>query len=249
MASCAIIPARGGSKGVPGKNIRPLCGHPMIAFSIVAALSCNEIERVIVSTDSDEIAGIAKIYGAEVPFMRPAELSGDMSPALDYVLHAFKKMEDADSYRPDLMVILLPTTPLREAQLIDQAITSLQDMPIATGLRSVHELAEPPQKMMAIKDGFLTGFFSDDPRPEYFNLPRQAFPTAYHPNGYVEIVRRDTLLDEGTLYGPRILGAITPFSVEIDAPEDFDYLEYVVDHYPHPLIEKLGSAKKSAGQT
>jgi CMP-N,N'-diacetyllegionaminic acid synthase len=103
--------------------------------------------------------------------------------------------------------------------------------------------------MMAIKDGFLTGFFPDDPRPEYFNLPRQAFPTAYHPNGYVEIVRRDTLLDEGTLYGPRILGAITPFSVEIDAPEDFDYLEYVTDRYPHPLIEKLGSAKESVDQT
>ena len=249
MASCAIIPARGGSKGVPGKNIRPLCGHPMIAFSIVAALSCNEIERVIVSTDSDEIARIAKTYGAEVPFMRPTELSGDMSPAIDYVLHAFKKIEEADSYRPDLMVMLLPTTPLREAQLIDQAITLLQNSPNATGLRSVHELSEPPQKMMNIVDGYLTGFFPDDPRPEYFNLPRQVFPTAYHPNGYVEIVRRDTLLNEGTLYGSRILGTITPFSVEIDALEDFDYLEYVAARYPHPLIEKLGPIKETAGQT
>ena len=125
MANCAIIPARGGSKGVPGKNIRPMCGHPMIAFSIVVALSCKEIERVIVSTDSVEIAGIAKKYGAEVPFIRPPELSGDMSPAIDYVSHAFKQLEKADNYRPDMMVMLLPTTPLREAQLIDQAIASL----------------------------------------------------------------------------------------------------------------------------
>jgi CMP-N,N'-diacetyllegionaminic acid synthase len=248
MANCAIIPARGGSKGVPGKNIRPMCGHPMIAFSIVVALSCKEIERVIVSTDSVEIAGIAKKYGAEVPFIRPPELSGDMSPAIDYVSHAFKQLEKADNYRPDMMVMLLPTTPLREAQLIDQAIASLQDAPNATGLRSVHELPEPPQKMMAIEDGYLTGFFPDDPRPEYFNLPRQVFPTAYHPNGYVEIVRRETLLNEGTLYGPRILGAITPFSVEIDAPEDFDYLEYVAERYPHPLIDKLGPAEKTAEQ-
>ena len=249
MEICAIIPARSGSKGVPGKNIRPLCGHPMIAFSIVAALSCNKIKRVIVSTDSEEIARISKLYGAEVPFLRPPELSGDMSPALDYVSHAFKKMEEADSYRPDFMVMLLPTTPLRETHLIDQAITSLKESPDATGLRSVHELPEPPQKMMAIENGYLTGFFPDDPRPEYFNLPRQLFPTAYHPNGYVEIVRRDTLMDDGTLYGSRILGAVTPFSVEIDAPEDFDYLEYIAERFPHPLIQKLGPAMKTPCQT
>ena len=248
MEICAIIPARGGSKGVPGKNIRPLCGHPMIAFSIVAALSCNEIERVIVSTDSEEIAKIAKSYGAEVPFLRPPELSGDTSPAIDYVSHAFKKMEETDSYSPEFMVLLLPTTPLRETHLVDQAITLLKEAPDATGLRSVHELPEPPQKMMALEDGYLTGFFPDDPRPEYFNLPRQLFPTAYHPNGYVEIVRRDTILDDGTLYGSRILGAVTPFSVEIDVPEDFDYLEYIAERSPHPLIKKLDPALISACQ-
>ena len=249
MATCAIIPARGGSKGVPGKNTRPLCGHPIIAFSIVTALSCNEIERVIVSTDSEEIAEIAKTYGAEVPFMRPSELSGDKSPAIDYVSHATKQMELIDNYRPDLMVMLLPTTPLRKTHLVDQAIALLKKTPDATGLRSVHELPEPPQKMMAIEDGYLTGFFPDDPRPEYFNLPRQLFPTAYHPNGYVELVRRSTLLNEGTLYGPKILGAITPFSIEIDTPEDFNYLEYYVERHPQPLIEKLDHANETVGQT
>jgi len=248
MSICAIIPARGGSKGVPGKNIRLLCGHPMISFSIIAALACMRIERVIVSTDSPEIARIAKIYGAEVPFMRPPELSSDKSPAIDYVSHAFKIVEETDNYKPDLMVMLLPTTPLRETHLIDQAITLVNESPNATGLRSVHELSEPPQKMMAIEGGYLTGFFPNDPRPEYFNLPRQLFPTAYHPNGYVEIVRRDILLDQGTLYGSRILGFITPFSVEVDAPEDFDYLEYVTERNPHPLIKKLGHTMKTRDQ-
>ena len=248
MTNCAIIPARSGSKGVPGKNIRSLCGHPIIAFSIITALACDDIERVIVSTDSEEIAEIAKAYGSEVPFMRPQEFSGDNSPAIDYVSHAFKQLELIDNYRPDLMVMLLPTTPLRETQIIAQAITTLEETTDATGLRSVHELPEPPQKMMAIKDGYLTGFFPDDVRPEYFNLPRQLFPTAYHPNGYVEIVRRNTLLNEGTLYGPRILGTITPFSIEIDTPEDFDYLEYYVERHSHPLIKELGYANKIMGK-
>ena len=249
MKICAIIPSRGGSKGVPGKNIRPLCGHPIIAFSIITALCCKEIERVIVSTDSEEISGIAKKYGAEVPFLRPSEISGDKSLAIDYVSHALKQLELADNYKPDLLVMLLPTTPLRETYLVDQAITQLKNTPDATGLRSVHELPEPPQKMMAIEDGYLTGFFPDDPRPEYFNLPRQLFPTAYHPNGYVELVRRNTLMNEGTLYGPKVLGAITPFSIEIDTPEDFNYLEYYVKRHPQPIIKKLDLANKTMGRT
>jgi CMP-N,N'-diacetyllegionaminic acid synthase len=243
-SQCAIIPARGGSKGVPGKNIRSLSGHPMIAYSILAARECSNIDRIIVSTDSSEIADIATSYGAEVPFMRPPELAGDLSPAIDYMIHALDQLAALDNHHPDMMVMLLPTTPLRVPAMIDGAITQLQQAPEATGLRSAHELPEPPQKMMGIEDGFLCGLFPDDPRPEYFNLPRQTFPTAYHPNGYVEIVRRETLLNEGTLYGSKIQGFITPFTVEIDAPEDFDYLEFIIDQHGHPLIAKLDAVRK-----
>lgn len=243
--NCAIIPARGGSKGVPGKNIRPICGHPMIAYSIIAARACAGIDRVIVTTDSPEIAEIAIRYGAEAPFARPPELAGDMSPAIDYMAHAVDQLAKLDDYRPDLLVMLLPTTPLRDPAMIDEAISRLQRTPEATGLRSAHELAEPPQKMMAIEDGYLNGLFPDDPRPEYFNLPRQTFPAAYHPNGYVEIVRRKILIDGATLYGPRILGFITPFAIEIDAPQDFDYLQFTVDQHGHPLIRQLDSMGKA----
>lgn len=242
---CAIIPARGGSKGVPGKNIRPLSGHPMIAYSIMAARDCTKIDRVIVTTDSPEIAEIATSYGAEVPFMRPPELAGDLSPAIDYMTHALDQLAALDNYLPDMMVMLLPTTPLRDPAEIDEAIVRLQQTPEATGLRSAHELPEPPQKMMGIEDGYLCGLFPDDPRPEYFNLPRQTFPTAYHPNGYVEIVRRETLINEDTLYGDRIQGFITPFTVEIDAPEDFDYLQFIIDQHGHPLIAQLDGFRKA----
>jgi len=246
-ANCAIIPARGGSKGVPGKNIRPLCGHPIIAYSIVAARACATIDRVIVSTDSEDIAEIATRYGAEVPFLRPAELAGDLSPAIDYMVHAVDQLAKLENYLPDLLVMLLPTTPLREPEKIDEAVTLLQQTPEATGLRSAHELAEPPQKMMGMENGFLSGLFPDDPRPEYYNLPRQLFPAAYHPNGYVEIVRRQTLKEDGTLYGPRVQGFITPFTVEIDTPEDFDFLEFVAEQRGHPLIDQLGSLNFNSG--
>ena len=243
MSNCAIIPARAGSKGVPNKNIRTLCGHPIIAFSIITALECKKIERVVVSTDCPKIAKISKKYGAEVPFLRPAKFAQDLSPAIDYINHALLKLGEIDNYKPDQIILLLPTTPLRETQIIDQAIKTLRSNSEATGLRSVQELAEPPQKMMALNDGYLTGFFPDDPRPEYFNLPRQTFPIAYHPNGYVEIIRRKTLDEDGTLYGPKVLGIITPFSVEIDMPEDLKYLEYVAQDYLHPLINKLSIRK------
>ncbi|MBT4932937.1 MAG: acylneuraminate cytidylyltransferase family protein [Rhodospirillaceae bacterium] len=243
-SQCAIIPARGGSKGVPGKNIRTLRGHPMIAYSIIAARECANIDRIIVSTDSPEIAKIATSYGAEVPFMRPPELAGDLSPAIDFMTHALDQLA-LENDKPDMMVMLLPTTPLRDSAVIDEAITRLQQTPEATGLRSAHELPEPPQKMMGIKDGYLCGLFPDDPRPEYFNLPRQTFPIAYHPNGYVEIVRRETLINEGTLYGSKIQSFITPFTIEIDAPEDFDYLQYTIDQHGHPLIDKLDTLGKA----
>ena len=235
----AIIPARGGSKGVSKKNIKPLGGYPLIAFSIVAARLCSQIERVIVSTDSPEIAGIAKCYGAEVPFLRPPELAQDDSPDIDFVRHALDWFETNEGSVPDFLVQLRPTAPLRDPALIDSAIRTVQSNAEATSLRSVHELQEPVQKMMGLQDGFLVGLFPNDPRPEYYNLPRQAFPPSYHPNGYVDIIRTDFVRHINSLHGPRILAFITPMVVEVDRPEDFEYLEYLIEKKGHPLHEYL----------
>ena len=235
----AVIPARGGSKGVPGKNLKAVRGYPLIAYSIAAAELCPGIDRAIVSTDSPQIAGIARGFGAEVPFLRPEEYAKDKSPDIDFVLHLIRWLREQEGIVPDYLVNLRPTTPLRDPALINAAIGSIRSGKDATSLRSVHPLAEPPQKMMGITDGFLTGLFPDDPRPEYFNLPRQAFPPAYHPNGYVDLYLPSLVMETRALYGPRILGFVTPATVEIDTPEDIGYLEYLLERSGHPLLEYL----------
>ena len=235
----AIIPARAGSKGVPKKNIRVLGGYPLIAFSIVAAKLSSDIERVMVSTDSLEIAEIARSYGAEVPFLRPPELAQDASPDIDFIRHALDWLETHEGSKPDFLVVLRPTTPLRDPALIDSAIRTLKSNDQATSLRSAHQLQEPPQKMMGIQDGFLVGLFPEDTRPEYYNLPRQAFSPAYHPNGYVDIIKTSFVRSGNSLYGPHILAFVTPVAGEVDRPEDFEYLEYLVDKKGHTLHEYL----------
>lgn len=235
----AIIPARGGSKGVPKKNIKYLKGYPLIAYSIAAAKLSKKIDRVIVSTESTEIAEIARKFGAEVPFLRPDEYAQDKSPDIDFINHAIDWFGHHENNQPYLLVHLRPTTPLRDPTLVDSAINSLIAKKNATSLRSAHELAEPPQKMMGMNDVYLTGLFPQDTRPEYYNLPRQQFAKAYHPNGYVDIIKTDFVKNHGTLHGPKILGFVTPFTIEIDNPEDFRYLEYIVEKESHLLYDYL----------
>jgi len=235
----AVIPARGGSKGVPRKNIKLLKGFPLIAYSIAAAKLSKKTDRVIVSTESPDIAEIAKKFGAEVPFLRPDEYAQDRSPDIDFVLHAIDWFVKNESDQPELFVHLRPTTPLRDPALIDKAIGEIVSNNESTALRSVHELAEPPQKMFYIENGYLSGFFPHETRPEYYNLPRQVFPKAYHPNGYVDIIRTGYVTKTNTLHGPRMIGYVTPFTIEIDNPEDFSHLEYSLDKGSHPLYEYL----------
>jgi CMP-N-acetylneuraminic acid synthetase len=235
----AIIPARSGSKGVPGKNIRPVFGYPLIAYSIAAAKLSKKIHRVMVSTDSETIAEVAKRYGAEAPFLRPQHFAQDQSPDIDFVIHALDWMRIHKDQEPELLVNLRVTTPLRDPGIIDAAIQSLASRPGATSLRSVHPLSEPPQKMMGIENGFLVGLFPQETRPEYFNLPRQSFPPAYHPNGYVDIYRPAFVRENNLLHGPKILGFITPVTTEIDRPEDLQYLEFQISRQGHRLLDYL----------
>ena len=235
-----IIPARGGSKGVPKKNIKLLGGYPLIAYSIIASMLSSEIERTVVSTDSQEIADIAVSYGAEVPFLRPAKIAQDNSTDLELFQHAIGCIEGNESLVPGLLIHLRPTTPSRIPSEIDRAITCIRECEDASSLRSAHELSESPHKMLQVNEkGFFEGFFSDDPRPEYYNLPRQLFPKAYHPNGYVDIIKSDFVQDTKHLHGPNILAFITSFTAEVDNPDDFDYLEYQLGKYGNPVYEYL----------
>ena len=238
MTIYAIIPARGGSKGVPGKNIKQLGGYPIIAYSILAAKMCHHIDRVVVSTDSEEIVEISKRFGADVPFLRPPELALDNSPDRDFVIHALNWFRDHDT-EPDMLVHLRPTTPLRDPDKVDEAIVSLQSRADITALRSGHELPEPPHKMFTIKNGLFVGFFPDDPRPEYYNLPRQQLPSAYHPNGYVDILLTRQVRSRESLHGSAILPYITPHTVEIDNMNEFELLEYHLQQKSHLLLDIL----------
>ncbi len=248
MNVVAIIPARGGSKGVLGKNIVPLMGHPLIAFTIAAAMQSKSITRTIVSTDSEEIAQIARKYGAEVPFLRPAEFATDTSTDREFLVHATHWFTAHEGVAPEYFVHLRPTTPLRDPALIDQAVYQIQKNPQATSLRSAHLASKTPYKWFEMDaTGYFGGIRPQDTRPEYYNLPRQSFPPVYDPNGYVDVVRTSQLLASESVHGARILGFITPFCHEIDSLDDLAFMQYLAEKYGSPLLSLLNEQQHLSG--
>ncbi len=234
----AIIPARSGSKGVPGKNITLLGGHPLIAFSIAAAKLAG-IERVLVSTDSEEYASVAMRYKAEIPFMRPAEISSDQSTDFEFMRHAMDWMVEKENSAPEYWLHLRPTTPLRDPQILKDALELIQQHPEASSLRSGHEAPESPFKWFLKDDeGFFKGL-REDLTPEKVNLPRQTFPKMYNPDGYVDIVRSSHVLHNTTLHGEKMLVFESPQCGEIDKQEDFEYLEYQIRKHGSPIQDYL----------
>lgn len=224
----SIIPARGGSKGVPGKNIKMLNGHPLIAYSIKASMKSENINRTIISTESDEIAEISKRYGAEVPFLRPSSISSDNSTDTEFVLHALKWFEMNEGTLPDYLVHLRPTTPLRDFHLIDEAIKEFQNDDSYTALRSAHEMSESAYKTFEIEDGIFKTAFSRLSNLDASNIGRQAFPKTFSPNGYVDILKSRFVLENKLIHGNKVKALITPRLAEVDTIEDFDLLEYLI---------------------
>ena len=239
MSIHALIPARGGSKGVPKKNIKLLGGYPLIAYAIAAAKLSKKIERIIVSTDSEEIAEVARTFGAEVPFLRPAEISRDNSTDLEFVLHAINWFRDNEKQVPEFWVELRPTTPLRKPEDIDKALDTITNNPQATCLRSGYEIRESPYKLFGIADGYFTGLFPQDTRPEYYNLPRQSFPPVYQPDGYVDILKTSYIQKNHKQHGDKILAFISQDTGEIDRPEDFKFIEFKLEKEKWEVYEYL----------
>lgn len=234
----AIIPARSGSKGVPGKNIALLGGYPLIAYSIAAAKLIG-ITRVLVSTDSSKYAEISRQYGGETPFLRPRELSSDESGDFEFMRHAMNWVLQHENTVPEYWLHLRPTTPLREPRVLREAIQHIEDHPEATSLRSGHEAPESPLKwFLKDENGFFMGL-REDLTPEKVNLPRQHFPTMYIPDGYVDIVRSSYVLQHQTLHGDRMLVFESPRCTEVDTKADFEYLEYEIRQGESPLLDYL----------
>ena len=235
----AIIPARGGSKGVPRKNTKLLHDHPLISYSIMACKMSVMIDKVVVSTEDDEIAQIAESYGAEI-LERPVEYAQDNSTDWQVIDHFFQ------SYSVDDVVYLRPTTPLRNPDNIDDCIEFyLKNRNRMSGLRSMHELPESPYKVFKLtKDGYCEGFFEDfNGIKDYSNLPRQNFPKAYQPNGYIDIAKRETVESGTSSFATTILPYISEFVTEVDTEYEFDLLTHQLSIQPSTLLEKLNKSR------
>lgn len=223
----ALIPARGGSKSIPDKNIRLFCGKPLIAHSIEFALQCGEIDRVIVSTDSAKIAEIALRYGAEVPFVRPAELAQDDSLDLDVFRHALRILQSQENYLPDLVAHLRPTCPIRRPEFLKRALKSLEDCPEADSIRSVCAPSENPFKMWMLEPtGFMQALLQIKGE-ESFNWPRQKLPSCWWQTANLDVIRTNTILQKNSMTGERILPLFMPteLGIDIDTPADWQRAE------------------------
>ncbi|OGF82219.1 hypothetical protein A3B18_02780 [Candidatus Giovannonibacteria bacterium RIFCSPLOWO2_01_FULL_46_13] len=222
-----IITARGGSKGVPGKNIKMVGGKPLIAWSIDAAKGSKYIDRVILSTDGEDIAKVGKDWGAEVPFMRPVEFAQDLTPDPPVFEHALSWLKENENYVPDIVVHLRPTGPMRTSQELDESIELLGEHPEADSVRSLQEPSKPPYKMWKIADEFMVPFVSDMPgMKDWHTAPRQSLPKVFETTADIGIMWARTVTEKHSVIGDKVLPYILKRpTVDIDNLFDFEIAE------------------------
>jgi N-acylneuraminate cytidylyltransferase len=228
----AIIPARGGSKGIPRKNIRNFAGYPLIAYSIAAALQAKTVTRVIVSTDDEEIAAVAREYGAETPFLRPAEFAQDNSTDQPLFQHALQWLAEHEGYKPEVVVQLRPTSPLRPCDCVDRAVNSLLAHPDADSVRGVVTAGQNPHKMWVLsgEDAPMKSLLDVPGLAEPYNAPRQSLPQVYWQTGHIDAIRPGTILHKGSMSGEKIYPLVIDarFTVDIDNLNDWSRYEALV---------------------
>jgi CMP-N-acetylneuraminic acid synthetase len=235
----AIIPARSGSKSLVDKNIKELSGHPLIAYSIAVAKLSKKIDRVIVSTNSQKYAKIAKQYGAEVPFIRPDEFSTDTATDKDFLVHVMNWFEENEGSTPEYWVHLRPTTPLRDVEVVDNAIDEIMQDKSATSLRSGHKAPESPLKWLVKDNHYFKGLVSG----EDYNLPKEAFKQVYIPDGFVDIVKSSFVMNNKEIHGDKMIGFESPVCTEVDSVEEFEYIQYQLDKNGSKLLDYLNQVK------
>jgi phosphoglycerate dehydrogenase-like enzyme/CMP-N-acetylneuraminic acid synthetase len=254
MKILALIIARGGSKGVPRKNIRLLAGKPLIAYPIDEAKKSKYINRVVLTTDDLEIAEIGRQCGAETPFMRPAELAQDATTELPVVQHALNWLRQNENYIPDIVIRLVPTSPLSTAEFIDKGIEIMLQNPDADSVRSVTESPKHPLKCWHLADGKLTPFIPKEIYgfDEPYIMPRQKLPKAFMNNGAVDVLRPSVILEKNSWLGEKIYGFEMPAknSINIDNEDDFADAEKILNRktvlYSGP-VENFEVVKRKLG--
>ena len=231
MQVLALIPARGGSKGIPRKNLVDVGGAPLLVHSVRHALAAQTVTRVVVSTEDEEIARVAAEAGAEVPFLRPPELALDHVLDLPVFRHAIETLERCERYRPDLVVHLRPTCPARRPEWIDRCVELLRERPDAHSVRSVSPPAAHPYRVFRIgEDGLLDAVMKHE-HPEPWILRRQDHPPMWHYNCVIDVTRTTTLLELESMTGSRIL----PFEmradevVDVDEPRDLELARWLFE--------------------
>jgi N-acylneuraminate cytidylyltransferase len=228
----ALVPARAGSKRVPGKNLRELGGHPLLAYTIAAALRSEVFDRVLVSTEDATTADVARRYGAEAPFLRPAEFAGDLSPDIDWVTHAVTQLRSA-GVAVDMFAILRPTSPLRTPQTIAGAVRALLDDEAADSLRAVEKVSQHPAKMWVISEAGdrMTALLDDGgATPPWHSRPYQGLPPVYVQNASLEVARIRCLDRDGTIAGRVVRPWISPGleGFDVNHEHDWDTLERLI---------------------
>jgi N-acylneuraminate cytidylyltransferase len=221
----ALIPARGGSKGIPRKNIRSFAGYPLIAWSIAAAKQSALVTRVIVSTDDEEIAAVAREYGAEAPFLRPAELAQDKTTDLPVFEHAIQWLEENEGYHAEIVIQLRPTSPIRPKGMLDHAIRILLEHADADCVRGVVPAGQNPFKMWRF-DGEnkpMKPLLTVDGIAEPYNAPRQILPSVYWQTGHIDAIRVSTIKQKKSLTGDVIYPLVIDprYTVDIDNLSDW----------------------------
>lgn len=220
-----IIPARGGSKGIPNKNLKELLGKPLIAYSIECAINSKYVDKVIVSTDSSEIAEVSKKYGAEVPFLRPSELATDSSPVIDTFIYTIERLEKEEGITIDQFIVLQPTSPLRTTRDLDEAIELFVNKKADSVVSYTSEEHPIYWHKYLKEDGRLEDFM-----PSSISR-RQDYRKTYYPNGAIYVFKKALILQRN-YYSENTYAYIMPRnrSVDIDYQEDFDYIEYLLSN-------------------
>lgn len=226
-----FIPARSGSKRIPNKNIKILGGHPMIAYTIVAAKASGVFNKIIVSTDSEEIKEIAIRYGAEVPFLRPEKFSGGLSPDIEWVLHALHEM-NSRQIKADYFAILRPTSPFRLPETIQRAWQQILNNPEADSLRAVEKCSQHPAKMWKVEGDYIYPLMENPDKNAipWHSMPYQSLPEIYVQNASLEIARTSIPLTKGTIAGEKIIPFFTEKyeGFDINLLEDWIVAEYLL---------------------
>lgn len=227
MNILCVIPARSGSIGIKDKNIKDFDGKPLLVHSIEHAKKCSEITNIVVSTDSIKYSKIAEKFGASVPFIRPKNLSTHSSQDIDFINHALVQCEKIYKKKFSLVVLLRPTSPVREKNLIKKGLDMMIADPDANSLKAVTESIEHPYRHWISENKYIVGY--EKRLYEPYNLPRQKLPKTFYSAGDLEIIRRDTII-EGSVSGKKIIPLILNKEeiIDIDTPSDWIKAEEIL---------------------